>query len=89
MNKIKAKRIGAIIGIVAILLLYITSLLIGIFLSKDNPGLFMASVFCAVIIPIMIYCLIAVYRYVHKNNKPEDGLPSSDEKSDPNDNRNK
>ena len=82
MNKSKAKRIGAIIGIVAILLLYITSLLIGIFYAKDNPGLFMASVFLAVIIPIMIYCFIAVYRHVHKNDKTKGDFSTIDKKPD-------
>lgn len=69
MNKSKTKRIAAIIGVIAILSLYLASLLIGIFLSDKYPGLFMASVFSAVIIPIMIYCFIAVYRYVHKKAK--------------------
>lgn len=72
MNKTKAKRIVAIIGVVAILSLYLASLLIGIFLSDKYPGLFMASVFSAVIIPIMIYCFVAVYRHVHKKTKPDE-----------------
>lgn len=71
MNKSKTKKLVAIIGIIAILSLYLASLLIGIFLSDQYPGLFMASVFSAVIIPIIIYCFIAVYRYVHKKAKPD------------------
>lgn len=81
MNKSKAKRIGAIIGIIAILSLYLISLLVGIFLSDEYPGLFMASVFSAVIIPIIIYCFIAVYRYVQKKSNPEkyDGTEETDD----------
>lgn len=71
MNKSKSKRIAAIIGIIAILALYLASLIIGIFFSDKYPGLFMASVFSAVIIPIMIYCFIAVYKYVRKKAKPD------------------
>lgn len=66
MKKSRAKRIGAIIGVIAILLLYAISFIIGIFFSDEYPQLFMASVFLAVIIPIIVYCLVAVYRYVHK-----------------------
>lgn len=66
MNKSKAKKIAAIIGVAAILSLYLISLFIGIFFSDKYPGLFMASVFSAVVIPIMIYAFVAVYRYVHK-----------------------
>lgn len=75
MNKSKAKRLAAIIGIIAILSLYVFSFIIGVFYSNEYPQLFMASVFLAVIIPIIIYCFVAVYRYVHKRaeyNKSED-----------------
>ena len=74
----KGKRIAAIIGVVAILSLYIVSLLLGIFASDKYPGLFLASVFLAVIIPIIIYCLVAVYRYVHKKDKPMDTIDEQD-----------
>jgi hypothetical protein len=42
----------------------------------------MASVFCAVIIPIMIYCFIAVYRHVHKNDKTKGDFSTIDKKPD-------
>lgn len=76
MNKVK--RISAIIGIIAILSLYLISLILAIFASDKAPGLFMASVFCTVIIPIMIHCFIAVYNYVHKKVKPEDNITKED-----------
>ncbi|CUH93523.1 hypothetical protein [Herbinix luporum] len=72
MKKEKGKRVAAIIGIVAILSLYLISLLISIFASDKYPGLFMASVFLTVIIPIMIYCLVAVYKRVHRKNDDTD-----------------
>ena len=64
MNKVK--RISAIIGIIAILSLYLVTLLLAIFASDKAPGLFMASAFCTVIIPIMIHLFLAVYERVHK-----------------------
>lgn len=74
----KMKRTGAIIGVIAILSLYIVSLFIGIFASDKYPGLFMASVFCAVIIPIIIYCFVAVYKYVHKKDRSKETLKDKD-----------
>lgn len=74
----KGKRIAAIIGVVAILSLYIVSLLLGIFASDKYPGLFLASVFLAVIIPIIIYCLVAIYRYVHKKDNSVDTIDEQD-----------
>ena len=74
----KEKRIAAIIGIIAILSLYIVSLLLGIFASDKYPGLFLASVFLAVIVPIIIYCIVAVYKYVHRNDQDTDTTKESD-----------
>jgi len=74
----KGKRIAAIIGIIAILSLYIVSLLLGIFASDKYPGLFLASVFLAVIVPIIIYCIVAVYKYVHRNDQDTDTTKESD-----------
>ncbi|HEY8499727.1 MAG: hypothetical protein GX059_06535 [Clostridiales bacterium] len=71
MSKSKTKRIGAIIGIAAILSLYVFSFIIGVFFSDKYPGLFMASVFLAVIVPIIVYCLVTVYKNVHRKNEYE------------------
>lgn len=79
MKHSKTKRLAAIIGIIAILSLYIISFIIGVFFSDKYPQLFMASVFLAVIIPIIVYCLVAVYKYVHRKaeyNKSEDNNES-------------
>lgn len=69
MSKSKSKKAAAIIGIIAILSLYVFSFIIGVFYSDKYPGLFLASVFLAVIIPIIVYCLVAVYKHVHKRNE--------------------
>lgn len=69
MKQSKTKRIGAIIGIIAILSLYVFSFIIGVFFSDEYPQLFMVSIFLAVIIPIIVYCFIAVSKYVHKKNE--------------------
>jgi uncharacterized BrkB/YihY/UPF0761 family membrane protein len=67
----KVKRIAAFIGIALILSMYLLSLISAIFATEQFPGLFLASVFSTIVIPIMIYLFIAVYKYVHKNDKPE------------------
>lgn len=71
----KIKRIAAVIGIVLISSMYIISIISAIFSSKQAPGLFLASIFSSVIIPIMLYCFVEIYKYVHKNDfkkLPED-----------------
>lgn len=72
MNIKKVKRISAIVGIVLIISMYVISLISALFASKATPGLFLASIFSTVVIPIMIYVFIATYKYVHRNDKPKD-----------------
>jgi len=69
MNKVK--RIAAFVGVALILSMYLISLISAIFATEQFPGLFLASVFSTIVIPIMIYLFIAVYKYVHKNDKPD------------------
>lgn len=65
------KRIASIIGIILILALYIISLISAIF-TRGRGGLFVASVFCAIVIPIMIWWFITVYKWVHRKSKKDD-----------------
>lgn len=77
MNKDKFKRILAIIGIILLVSLPLISILIAIF--SKNFGLFMASMFLVVIIPIMIYIFVTVYRRVHRKREDEDEATSNKE----------
>ena len=64
----KTKRIFSIIGIVLIASMYLITLISAFFASEKALGLFLASVFSTVAIPIMLYCFIATYRWVHRND---------------------
>lgn len=66
------KRIAAIIGIVLILSLYIISFISAFFATEYSHGLFVASVFCTIVIPIMIWWFITVYKWVHKKSDNDD-----------------
>jgi uncharacterized BrkB/YihY/UPF0761 family membrane protein len=73
----KVKRTAALVGIILIASMYIISLISALFASEHAPGLFLASVFSTIVIPIMIYGFITIYKIVHKNDNPSD---SEDEK---------
>ncbi|MBB2181999.1 hypothetical protein H0486_03805 [Lachnospiraceae bacterium MD1] len=75
------KRIASIIGLILLVSMYIISLIAAIFASEKAPGFFLASVFCTIVIPIMIYSFIAVYQYVHRDDKKP-----AEEESSSNDN---
>lgn len=67
----KVKRIAAMIGVILIASMYVISFVSALFASKYSNGLFLASIFSTVAIPIMIYAFITVYKIVHKDDKPE------------------
>lgn len=66
----KVKRIASIVGIVFILSMYLVSFLAAIFSPKGAPGLFLASIFSTVVVPILMYLFIMIYKWVHKDDVP-------------------
>ena len=85
MNKVK--RVAAIIGIVLIASMYLISFISAIFAGKYTGGLFLASVFSTIVIPIIIWWFLAMYRWFHGEDKshqeypqqPEDDFKSSND----------
>lgn len=69
MNKIK--RIASMIGVLLILSLFILSLVAAIFAKEAAMGLFLSAIFSTIVIPIMIYGFVEVYKYVHRNDPPK------------------
>ena len=70
MNKVK--RISATIALILIVSMNLILLISAIFASEKAPGLFLASIFSTVVIPIMIYGFFTIYKMVHKNDQPTD-----------------
>jgi uncharacterized BrkB/YihY/UPF0761 family membrane protein len=67
----KVKRIAALIGVLLILSLFIISLIAGILAKESAHALFLSAVFSTIVIPIMIYGFVEVYKYVHRNDPPK------------------
>ena len=65
MNK-KVKQVLAIIGIVIILGLYATTLILALCGNENTHGLFLASIFATVMVPVLIYIIQWLYRLVKK-----------------------
>jgi Na+/melibiose symporter-like transporter len=68
----KVKRIAAIVGIVLILSLYALSFISALFATEYSHGLFAASVFSTIVIPIMVWWFITIYKWVHRNDKKQE-----------------
>jgi len=73
MNKVK--RIAAILGVVLLISMYLLTLVSAVFASENAHSLFLASIFCTFVVPIMLYAYILVYKLVHKNENIEKHEP--------------
>lgn len=65
----KVKQIVAIIAVVLLLSLYGLSFVSAFMAKPYANGLFMASLFSTIAIPVFIYGLLVVYKMVHKNDE--------------------
>ncbi|MDO4475646.1 MAG: hypothetical protein Q4B59_02555 [Lachnospiraceae bacterium] len=58
MNKLR--RILALIGVIVIAVLFLTTCILGLFGSPDTKDLFMASLAALVIVPGLLYAMLLV-----------------------------
>lgn len=63
------KKVFAIIGIMALVALYLITLFCAIFYKEGFQDWFTASAYCTVIIPTVIYCFMMLCRVFVKKNK--------------------
>ncbi|MEG0961710.1 MAG: hypothetical protein RSD28_01195 [Lachnospiraceae bacterium] len=67
----KTKQILAIIGIVLLVCLYLTTLLLAL-LGKDFFQMFMAAMISTIMIPVLIWTYTFVYKLIKKHNGKEE-----------------
>ena len=63
----KFRRIGAWIGIVALLGIYVVTLVSAILQKESTGGLFLASLFSTFVVPVWVFVLQAIYNRTHKD----------------------
>ena len=68
MNK-KAQQVIAILGVILLFSLYVASLVFAIIDDPNSGNLFKASIYATIIIPVLLYTYIAVYKYTQKKNE--------------------
>lgn len=68
----KTKRILALIGVVLLIGLYLSTLVCA-FSSSDNfMNMLMASIYATVIIPVLIWAYTLIYRLIKKNSDTDE-----------------
>lgn len=68
----KGKRILALAGVVLLVGLYLVTLLSAVFATPATKDFFKISLLATIIIPLIIYVYMLVYRLISKNNRKDD-----------------
>lgn len=66
----KAQRILAIIGIILLVGLYLSTLIFAL-LGKDFFPMFMASLFSSFVLPVLIWAYGFIYKLIKRNSSPD------------------
>lgn len=67
-----AKRILAIIGIIALVGIYLLSLIFALIDHPMKSSLMYASLYATIVIPALIYAFILIGRLLHKDDPDEE-----------------
>ena len=68
----KVKQILAIIGIILLVGLYLSTLFCALSSSDNFMNLLMASIYAAVVIPILIWAYTLIYRLIKKKDNSDE-----------------
>ena len=67
----KVRRILALVGVILLVLLYVSTLVFSLMSGELAHDLLRASIFCTVLIPVMIYGYTLIYRLLKKHGEDE------------------
>ncbi len=76
----KVKQILAVLGIVLLVGLYLSTLVFAIIGSSDAMNLFKASIFATVVVPVLIWAYSMVYRLLKNHYSQQDDTPKHSER---------
>lgn len=74
----KAKRILAVIGIIILAGLYVSTLIFAIIGSEDAMDWFKASVYSTIVLPVLIWAYGLVYRLLKNHYSVREEMTSSE-----------
>jgi uncharacterized BrkB/YihY/UPF0761 family membrane protein len=65
----KMKRILALIGVILLLSMYALTLVGALIASPHSAALFQASIYSTIVVPIMLYAYMLIYRVLKKDSQ--------------------
>lgn len=78
----KGQRILAILGIILLLVMYGSTLFFAITDNSDTMGLFRASIYTTIVVPVLIWAYTFIYKLIH-GKKDDDEKASQAENNNP------
>lgn len=76
----KLKRVAAWIGIVLLVGMYVVSLISALCKSESAHSLFITSLYCSIVVPVVIYALQMIYRLAERKQDSVDSNVSETDK---------
>lgn len=64
----KVKRILALAGVILLALMYASTLVFALLDRSESMGLLKASVACTILVPVLLYAYILIYKLVHRDS---------------------
>ncbi len=67
----KVRRIIALVGVIALVALYVSTLVLAIIGSEQTMTMFWADIFATIVLPVLIWAYTFIYNLVKKYYSPE------------------
>ena len=67
----KTKRILALIGVILLFGMYLSTLIFALMKNENASNMLMASIVCTVIVPVLLYAYTLMYRVLKDRNETQ------------------
>jgi uncharacterized BrkB/YihY/UPF0761 family membrane protein len=67
----KTKRILALIGVILLVGMYLSTLIFALMKNENASNMLMASIVCTVIVPVLLYAYTLMYRVLKDRNETQ------------------
>lgn len=68
----KIQRILALLGVILLLAMYGSTMIFAISGNPDSTGWFKASIYCTIVVPVLLYAYALVYKHLKNRNQDYD-----------------
>lgn len=67
----KVKQVIALIGVIALLALYVSTVVLACIGSEESLNLLKAAIFATIVLPVLLWAYSFIYRLLKNNYSPE------------------